>query len=134
VFTQQPFSSDNRTRVLLFVTDFDALNGDTMPQACVMVQTVSLGTVSLPIEHIAKVPGFDWLTQIEVVLPPTLDNAGDVWVSVHLDTASTNQARLRIIQAGVAASEAPLMNLFKDPWILPDFRYLWPIPSRWQHS
>jgi uncharacterized protein (TIGR03437 family) len=134
LFTEQNFSADKRTRVMLFVTDFAALNGDTMSEAVVQVENPVLGTVSLPIEHIAKVPLFDWLTQIQVVLPDSLANAGDVWVTISFRGASTNQARLKIKQAGVAAYEPPLMKLFKDPWIIPDLRFQWLIPTRRQTS
>jgi hypothetical protein len=133
VFTQQNYSQDKRTRVALFVTDFDALNGDTMAQATVQAANPSVGPVLLQIESVKKVPMLDWLTQVQVVLPDSLANAGDVWITICLDGASTNQARLSISQTGVAAG-VPLMNLFNDPWIMPDFRFLWPIPARRQNG
>lgn len=134
VLTNQPFSADKRTRLLLFVTDFATLTNTTRTQAVVRVENASIGTFNLPIERLDPVPGFNWLTQIEVILPASLANAADWWVTVRLNGVSTNQARLKIKQAGSAAIEPPLMNLFKDPWILPDLRFLWSIPSWLQNG
>ena len=127
LFTNQPFSSDKRTRVSLFITDFDSLNSDTMSEAVVQVENSVIGTVSLPIEHVGKLSSFDWITQIDVVLPDSVQNAGDVWVKVSFRGASTNPARMRIKQASVGANEPSWMKLLRDPWIIPDLRFLWPI-------
>lgn len=134
VFTPQPFNPDNRTRVFLFVTDFDSLTSATRSEAVVQVENSTIGIVNLPIEYVGKVPGLDWLTQIEIALPTSLANAGDVWVTVRLHSESTNPAKLRINQTGIAASEPPAMKLFRDPWILPDLRFLLSIPAWWQTS
>ena len=134
LFTQQNFSSDKRTRVLLFVTDFPALNSDTMSEAVVLAENATIGSIPLPIEYVVKVPSFDWLTQIEVVLPAdSLQNAGDMWVTVSFRGASTNQARLRIKQATVSSNEPSLMNLFRD-WVVPDMRFLWPLSALRQNG
>ncbi len=134
LFTQQNFGSDKRTRVLLFVTDFDSLNENTMSDAFVQVESDGLGPVALPIEHIAKVPLLDWLTQLTVVLPDSLRNAGELRVTIRLNGASTNQGLMRIKPSGSASTEPSFMNLFKDPWIMPDLRFLWPVPARRQNS
>lgn len=134
LLTEQNFSSDKRTRVLIFVADFDALNSNTMSQAIVEAESSVLGTVSLPIEHVARVALFNWLTQIQVVLPESLADAGDLFITVRLHNSSTNPARLRIQQTSASATAPDLMNLIKDPWIVPDMRFLWPGWLRRQDS
>lgn len=98
LFTEQNFSSDKRTRVLLFVSDFESGGSNTSVHA----ENSVLGSVSIPVEHIGLVPGLDWLTQIRVVLPDSLVNAGDVWLRVVSGGFSTNQARISIRQSTVA--------------------------------
>lgn len=127
LLTDQNFSSDKRTRVVLFVTDLECSRPNTLVQA----ENSVLGPVSLPIEHIGRVPGFDWLSQLQVILPNGLENAGDVWISVSCEGVASNKARLRISQIGIAAILAPAsMNLFVDSRIAPNFRLWWPIATR----
>ena len=88
--TDQNFSSDKRTRLIIFAFNYASTNSAPTVQA----ENSVLGTVSLPVEHVANVPGFDWLTQIKVILPDTLPNTGDVWVRVVSSGISSNQARV----------------------------------------
>jgi hypothetical protein len=96
IFTEQNFSSDKRTRVLLFVSDLDFPEGGVVSDVQVLAESSVLGTVPLTVEHIAKVPFFDWLTQIKVSLPDSLANAGDVFVRVSWNGHSSNLARVSI--------------------------------------
>ena len=94
MFTGENFGSDKRTRVMLIAANFQS--GSDGLDTIIYAENSGLGSVLLPIEHIGRVPGFDWLTQITVVLPDGLANAGDVWVRVVLRGLSSNQARISI--------------------------------------
>ena len=96
VFTEQNFSSDKRTRIMLFVTDLDFTSEDQISNLQVVAENPSIGTVLLPVETMRKVPFFDWLAQLQVILPDNLANAGDVFIRVSWQGASSNQARLII--------------------------------------
>lgn len=128
LFTRENFGSDKRTRVMLIVSNFESssVGSDTI----IYAENSALGSVSLPIEHVGKVPGFDWLTQITVLLPQGLANAGDVWVRVVLRGLSSNQARISIREP-VLASIMPLtrMMLLADSWIPPKRRLQWPLAT-----
>ena len=52
--------------------------------------------VPLTIEHVGKVPNFEWLTQLVIKLPDALVNAGDVWVSIKVAGLPSNKALVRI--------------------------------------
>lgn len=134
LFTEQNFGSDKRTRVMLFVSDFEFGEGDSISDVLVTAENSTVGTVALPIEHIGTVPFFDSITQIEIVLPDSLNNAGDVWITVSLHGTSTNQARLSIKQAAVSTNMLAPMNLFGDSWIVPGVRLLWPAAVPRRHS
>jgi hypothetical protein len=101
-FTKENFGSDKRTRVLLFVSNLESSGGITA--GTVHAENSALGNHSLAIEHVASVPGFDWLTQITVVLPDGFANAGDVWLRVVLRGLSSNQARINMQEATAAAT------------------------------
>jgi len=107
--TQQNFSSDKRTRVLLFVTNFD-------PNSSPLVQGNSaLGSYNMPVEHIGAVPGFDSVTQITIMLPDGLENVGDVWLRVMVNGMSSNSGRINLHQSTVAGIMSPLLRLLLWP-------------------
>jgi uncharacterized protein (TIGR03437 family) len=96
LFTIQNLSSDKRTRIVLFASNLDIpLGGDTS-QVQVFAENAMLGSVPIQIEHLGRVPFFNFLTQIQVILPDTLANTGDVWIHVTWRGVSSNQARITI--------------------------------------
>jgi len=98
LFTDQNFSTDKRTRLVLFAAELDIAVGGDASGVQVLAENGALGSVPLQIEHIGKVPFFNWLTQIEVVLPNVLANTNDVWLRVTWRGVSSNQARITIRQ------------------------------------
>jgi hypothetical protein len=98
LFTTQNFGTDKRTRIVLFATNVDIPLGGDSSTVRVFAENAMLGSVSIPIEHIGKVPFFNWMTQIQVILPDTLANTGDVWLRVSWRGVSSNQARITIKQ------------------------------------
>ena len=96
LFTLQNLSSDKRTRIVLFASNLDIpLGGDTS-EVKVFAENAMLGSVPVSIEHMGKVPFFNFLTQIQIILPDTLANTGDVWIRVSWRGVSSNQARISI--------------------------------------
>ncbi len=53
-------------------------------------------TYPLPVEFVGKVPGQDWLTQVVVILPAELANAGEVRVQITVRGTNSNKAPLKI--------------------------------------
>jgi hypothetical protein len=98
LFTNQNFSTDKRTRLVLFASELDITLGGDASGVQVFAENGMIGSVPLPIEHIGKVPFFNWLTQIQVVLPDMLANTSDVWLRVTWRGLSSNQARITIRQ------------------------------------
>ena len=102
VFTEQNFSSDKRTRILLFVFELAFSNDDPISDLQVFAENPSIGTVLLPVENARKVPFFDWLTQLQVILPENLAYAGEVTIRVSCRGVSSNTARISIKPPDVA--------------------------------
>jgi len=132
ITTEQNFSSDKRTRVMLFVTNLDSSTGTFPSDIVVHAENSQLGALSLPVEHIVRVPNFEWLTQVRVILPDGLVNAGDVWVRIILRGVSSNQAHISIRQPALAAVVLPSrMTLPEDWWIAPNRRLRFPSAATW---
>lgn len=86
------FSADGRTRMMLFAANVDLTSGSTV---FVLAEDSQQTLFSLPVEYVGKVPGQDWLTQINVRLPDGL--AGDVRVSIIVRGEFSNKALVRIV-------------------------------------
>ncbi|HEX8494382.1 MAG TPA: hypothetical protein VF658_16170 [Pyrinomonadaceae bacterium] len=96
VITERNFGADKRTRVMLFAINLDLLPGENASAVTAQAESPTLGSRPLPVEYVGKVPGFSWLTQVNVILPGELANAGDVWVSLRLRGVTSNKARINI--------------------------------------
>lgn len=91
------FSTDGRTRVMLFAANVNLAPGE--PQTLVTAQAEDAQNRIYPliVEHVGQVPDFfGRVTQVVVVLPGELANAGDVSVSLTVRGTPGNKALIRI--------------------------------------
>jgi hypothetical protein len=96
ILTENNFSADQHTRVMLF-----AMNVDFKPGEASSILTAhavdSLDRVyPLTIEYVGKVPNMDWLTQLNIRLPDELRAVGDVRVFIRLRGLDSNKALISI--------------------------------------
>ena len=89
--TPYNFSSDQRTRIMLFAIGLELLPGEDASVVTAQAEDSAHRIYPLAIEYVGKVPGFDWLTQVNVRLPDGLAAAGDVLVSISLRGAASNK-------------------------------------------
>ena len=103
-FTKEPFrvrtplnfSLDQRTRIILFATNLQLLSGETLSSITVRA-TDSRGLVFfLPVEKLAKVPNFSWLSQVTVRLPDDQSINGDLTVTISIRGGVSNTVRVGI--------------------------------------
>lgn len=87
------FSSDHRTRVMLFGMNMNLLPGEN---ASARAEDAALNVYLLTVEFVGKVPGFDWLTQVVVRLPDNTPAAQSIFVSVTLNGRTSNKVRVRM--------------------------------------
>ncbi|HYO99273.1 MAG TPA: choice-of-anchor B family protein [Pyrinomonadaceae bacterium] len=90
------FSADGRTRVMLFAYNVDLAPGEPQTVVKVQAEDAQQRIYPLTVEHVGKVPGFERVTQVVVVLPGELANAGDVSVSLNLRGTPGNKALIKI--------------------------------------
>jgi hypothetical protein len=86
------FSSDQRTRIVLFAVDLNLAAGDLITVQAEDAQHV---IHQLPVEFVGAVPGFGGLSQVVVKLPDDLA-PGDFMVSLTLRGVSSNKGLMTI--------------------------------------
>lgn len=90
------FSADHRTRIILFASDADLLPGENSSAVTAQAEDSLLMIYPLTVESVGKVPGFDWLSQIVVKLPPSISGNGDLLVRITLRGKNSNKVRIKI--------------------------------------
>ncbi|HEV8369801.1 MAG TPA: hypothetical protein VGQ39_17725 [Pyrinomonadaceae bacterium] len=65
-------SSDQRTRITLVTRNIDIIAGENIAPPSVEAEDAQHRIFSLPVEHVGRVPGAGWQTQIVVRLPEDL--------------------------------------------------------------
>lgn len=93
-----PYSStpNNRTRIILFARNLEFQPGDDLSVMAAQAEDSLHVVYPLTIEYVGKVPGFDWLTQINVRLSDQLTEGGDVLVNISLRGVSSNKVIIRL--------------------------------------
>jgi glucose/arabinose dehydrogenase len=90
------FSSDNRTRVMLFATNLTLGQNEDASTVTARAEDAQMNVYPLTVEYAGAVPGLSWLTEIVVVLPGNLPAGQSVLVSVTWHAQTSNKARIRI--------------------------------------
>lgn len=103
-FTREPFTvrtpvnlgSDQRTRIMLFVTNLELRTGET-PSAITVRALDSRGqTYDLPVEEVVKLANLNWLSSLIVRLPDDATINGDLAISIGIRGAVSNTALVAI--------------------------------------
>lgn len=90
------FSADHRTRITLIAGNLNLLPGENASAVVAQAEDAQHRVYPLVVEEVRKVPNFDWMTQVTVVLPDELQGAGNVLVSLNYHGTSTNRVFIRI--------------------------------------
>ncbi len=93
--TPYNFSLDQRTRIMLFAIGLELLPGEAPSVVTAEAEDSAHTLYPLTIEYVARVPNFDWLTQVNVRLPDGFPIAGDVWISISLRGVASNKVVVR---------------------------------------
>lgn len=98
--TVVPFSSDNRTRVMLFATNLGLLPGEGAAAVTAEAEDVSRTRHPLTVEYAGAVAGFEWMSAVIVRLNNNLGDGGDVLVGVTVHGLPSNRVRIGIGHIG----------------------------------
>ncbi len=94
--TLHNFSSDQRTRIMLFALNGKLLAGETTSSVTARAEDAQLINYPLSVEFVGLVPGFDWLTQVVVRLPDNLPGNREFLVSITLRGKTSNKTRFKM--------------------------------------
>ena len=91
-------SSDQRTRIILFATGIELLPTESASAIAVQLEDNQNRIYPLVVEDVRKVPNFDWLSQIVVKLPASIDSEGDFRISITFRGTTGNKPLIGIIR------------------------------------
>lgn len=94
------FSQDNRTRVILFASNLNLLQGDTAASVTADAEDGNHIHYPLTVEYVGSVPNFSWMTAVTVRLNDNFGDVGDVLVGINLHGAISNRVRIGIGHVG----------------------------------
>jgi uncharacterized protein (TIGR03437 family) len=90
------FSSDQRTRIMLFGNNLELLPNETMTAIMAKAEDAQMNVFPLTVEFVGKPIGMEPLTEVVVKLPDNLPAGQSVFVSVTLRGQTSNKVRVRI--------------------------------------
>ncbi len=90
------FSSDNRTRVMLFATNLALGPGEDASFVTARAEDAQLSVYPLTVEYVGSLPGLSQVTEVVVVLPSNLPVGQSVLVSLTWHLQNSNKARIGI--------------------------------------
>ncbi len=91
------FSSDQHTRIMVFATGIELSPGESPSAVLVQLEDNQNHVHQLVVEDIRKVPNLDWLSQIVVKLPASIDSGGDFRISLTFRGTTGNKPLIRLI-------------------------------------
>ena len=90
------FSSDQRTRLMLFGMNMELMAGENSSAVTARAEDASLNVFPLLVEFVGPLPGVDGVTQIVVRLPDDTPAGQTLFVSATLRSRTTNKVRIRM--------------------------------------
>jgi hypothetical protein len=100
LITTYNFSSDQRTRVMLFATDVELGQGEGGSAVTAQAEDSQQRTYPVTVEYVGKVPNQDLLTQVVIKLPAEVESSGNIWVSVNVRGIVSNRVLISIKPLG----------------------------------
>ena len=93
----RPLREGDDARIFaLFAMSLDLQPGEDSSAVTARAEDAQMIRHPLTVEVIGKVPGFNWLTEVIVILPADLPAGQDVLVSVTYRTQTSNKVRIKI--------------------------------------
>jgi glucose/arabinose dehydrogenase len=90
------FSSDQRTRIILFGNNLELLPAETISAITAKAEDAQLNEFPLTVEFVGRPVGLEPLTQVVVKLPNNLPAGQSVFISVTLRGQTSNKVRVSI--------------------------------------
>jgi len=95
-----PWSTDTRTRVMLFGMNLGVQAGDDLSVVTATAEDASHRIYTLKVEYVGSVPGQTWFSAIILRLSDDMGDTGDVLVRVTSRGAASNRVRVGVGHVG----------------------------------
>ncbi|MDX6695021.1 MAG: hypothetical protein QOF02_2624 [Blastocatellia bacterium] len=95
-----PFTSDHRTRVMLFALNLALQPGETTSAVTAEAEDAEHHVYPLTVEHVGPVPEQSWTTAVVVKLHDDMNDVGDVLVRITYHGLQSNRVRVGIGHTG----------------------------------
>jgi hypothetical protein len=102
-----PWSSDKRTRILLYAANLHLQPGETAQAVSADVQDAAGRIYPLTVEFVGEIAELPWLTRLVVRLNDDLKDVGDVLVRIKYHGISSNRVRVGIGHVGGGPPDDP---------------------------
>jgi hypothetical protein len=102
-----PWSSDTRTRLVLFTTNFALQPGETLSAITADAEDASNRVYPLKVEYFEKVAEVPWLNRVVVRLDDQLGAVGDVLIRISYRGIPSNRVRVGIGKLGGGPPDDP---------------------------
>lgn len=90
------FGSDKRTRITLLMVDLELFSGENLSIVTAQATDSALGTHTLAVEDLRKVPGVPWMSQLTLRLPNTIVPPTELTITVAARNQAGNAVKLKI--------------------------------------
>ncbi len=107
LLTDHNFSSDRRTRVMVFATNLNLATGEDMSVVTAQAEDQFQHIFPLTVEYVGRVSNVSEITQVNLRPPDDLAGGGDVWVNVSLRGVASNQVLISIKPQDINPTPAP---------------------------
>ncbi len=94
------FAQDNRTRVMIFASNLNLLQGEGASAITADAEDVNHIHYPLTVEYVGTVSSFGWMTAVILRLNDNLGDVGDVLVGITLHGDTSNRVRIGIGHVG----------------------------------
>lgn len=91
-------SADVRTRIMLFAAGVELQPGETAAIVTAQAEDSQQRTFPLSVEYVGKLPGANWLTQINLRMSDEVSNLNDILVSIRLRGVPSSWYGRRLLQ------------------------------------
>lgn len=91
-------SADVRTRIMLFAAGVELQPGETAAIVTAQAEDSQQRTFPLSVEYVGKLPGANWLTQINLRMSDEVSNLNDILVSIRLRRVPSSWYGCRLLQ------------------------------------
>ena len=92
------FSSDQRTRIMLFATGIELTPPESLSAVVVQLEDSQNRIYPLVVEDVRKVPNFDSLSQLVVRLPDSIESEGDFRISITFRGTTGNKPLISVVR------------------------------------